>query len=87
MLAVGLALILSACAHQTTKYVADPPGFWFGIWNGLTMVFAIVGHLMDDSIRIYAFPNSGGWYDFGYAIGVGSWGAISGAVGAAVRGR
>lgn len=50
------------------------------------MVFAIVG-LMDDSIRIYAFPNSGGWYDCGYAIGVGSWGAISGAVGAAVRGR
>jgi hypothetical protein len=21
-------------------------------------------------VRIYAFPNSGGWYDFGYLFGV-----------------
>jgi hypothetical protein len=40
-----------------------------GVWNGLTVFFGLIGHLFDNSIRIYAFPNSGGWYDFGFFLG------------------
>jgi hypothetical protein len=28
----------------------------------------------DHDIRVYAFPNNGGWYDFGVLLGVGSLG-------------
>ena len=29
--------------------------------------------LFKDGYRIYAFPNSGAWYDFGYLIGLTCW--------------
>lgn len=47
----------------------DPPGFFLGIFHGLTIIFSLIGSLFSD-IRIYSFPNSGGWYDFGYVIGL-----------------
>jgi hypothetical protein len=50
----------------------DPPGFFMGLWNGFTIFFALIGHIFHSSIRIYAFPNSGGWYDFGFFLGVGA---------------
>jgi hypothetical protein len=36
--------------------------------HGFLIVFSLIGSIFTD-YRIYAFPNSGGWYDFGYAIG------------------
>jgi hypothetical protein len=67
---VACTMLLVACAHQPPAEAFDPPGFFSGLWNGLTILFALVGHLFDDGVRIYAFPNSGGWYDFGYFLGV-----------------
>jgi hypothetical protein len=34
------------------------------------------------SVRVYAFPNSGGWYDFGFMLGLGwlFWGGGSRAI-------
>jgi hypothetical protein len=63
---VASILLLVSCAHQPIPETYDPPGFFMGLWNGLTIFFA----LFDSSIRIYAFPNSGGWYDFGFFLGV-----------------
>ncbi len=62
------ALILSACAHQPPPMTYDPPGFFSGLWHGFIILFSLIGGIFTD-IRIYAFPNSGGWYDFGYFIG------------------
>jgi hypothetical protein len=76
----GLIFVLTGCAYQTTSYVHDPAGFWVGLWNGATIAFSMVGHLIDNSIRIYTFPNNGGWYDFGYVLGVGAWGVVGGGV-------
>jgi hypothetical protein len=67
---VASILTLASCAHQPLPEAYDPPGFFIGLWNGLTIFFALIGHLFDSSIRIYAFPNSGGWYDFGFFVGV-----------------
>jgi len=36
--------------------------------HGFLIFFSFVGGLFTD-MRIYSFPNSGGWYDFGYLIG------------------
>jgi hypothetical protein len=45
-----------------------------GLWHGVVAPFALFAHIFDNNIRIYAFPNSGGWYDFGFILGVGAWG-------------
>ncbi len=62
------ALILSACATQPHPSAYEPPGFWMGIVHGFMILFSLIGSIFAD-YRIYAFPNSGGWYDFGYFIG------------------
>jgi hypothetical protein len=62
-------LLLTSCATQPRPVAADTPGFWSGLLHGFLILFSFIGSLFSDSYRIYAFPNSGGWYDFGYLIG------------------
>ena len=64
------ALAVVGCAHQPVSEASDPPGFFTGLVHGFIIVFSFVGSLFAD-VRIYSFPNSGGWYDFGYLIGAG----------------
>jgi hypothetical protein len=64
-----IASVLTACATQPHPTADDPPGFWSGALHGFTILFSLVGSIFSD-VRIYAFPNSGGWYDFGYFLGV-----------------
>ena len=63
------AFFLAGCATQPAPVGDDLPGFFSGIWNGLCAPFALVGSIFWN-VRIYAFPNSGGWYDFGYILGI-----------------
>jgi hypothetical protein len=69
---IATMLLLAACATQPEPTAYNSPGFFAGFWNGLTIFFSLIGHLINPSIRIYAFPNSGGWYDLGFFIGVGT---------------
>jgi hypothetical protein len=83
-LAILAVLMLAACAAQPmVQPSAQAPGFFFGLWHGFIAWFAMIGHLFNHHIRVYAFPNAGGWYDFGFLIGI-SIGAGGG--GAAARG-
>ena len=76
-----LAVLLSACASQVDAGVADEagtPGFWWGLWHGFVFPWAWIGSLFDSEIAVYAVPNRGGWYDFGFFLGItvlggGSW--------------
>jgi hypothetical protein len=72
---------LASCATQPHTEAMDAPGLFMGLWHGFIIVFSFVGSLFMDH-RIYAFPNSGGWYDFGFLIGASS--ALGGS-GAAAR--
>lgn len=63
--AVGFA----GCATQSLERIVDPPGFLFGLLHGFIILFSFIGSLFMD-ISIYAFPNNGGWYDFGFLLGV-----------------
>jgi hypothetical protein len=65
---VLIALVVSSCATQPRPEAYDPPGFFSGLLHGFLMLFGFVASLFTN-VRIYAFPNSGGWYDFGYLIG------------------
>ena len=71
--ALGLAaLALSACvATQSPNAVAaSAPGFLLGLWHGFIFPIAWVISLFDSDISVYAVPNNGGWYDFGYFLGI-----------------
>jgi len=63
----GLAAILTACATQPAAQ-PDVPGFAAGLFHGFAALFALAGSLYFH-IRIYAFPNSGFWYDAGFVLG------------------
>jgi len=58
----------ASCAYQPRHDASNPPGFWLGLLHGFTIVVSFIGSWFTD-VRIYAFPNSGGWYDFGYLLG------------------
>jgi hypothetical protein len=67
LLALGL---LAACATQpeAVSQPAGPPGFLLGLVHGFISPFALVAEIFTH-VRVYAYPNSGGWYDFGFVIG------------------
>jgi hypothetical protein len=66
-----IVLLLASCASQPPPEVINPPGFWSGLLHGFLMLFSLIGSIFTD-VRIYAFPNSGGWYDFGFFLGAAS---------------
>jgi hypothetical protein len=69
---IPLAL-LAACARQSAAAVSaapDTPGFLLGLWHGVIFPVAWLLSLLMPQVAIYAVPNTGGWYDFGYFLGV-----------------
>ncbi len=69
--ALAAPLLLAACATQTAAAVAPAaPGFLLGLWHGFIFPFAWALSLIMPDVSIYAVPNNGGWYDFGYFIGI-----------------
>jgi hypothetical protein len=80
-----LGAILTGCAKEPPSYLYNPdalvflnhcvahgmPDFWSGLGDGFTMMFAfVVRCLSNPNVRIYAFPNSGIGYEFGFIMGV-----------------
>ncbi len=63
--------LLAACAKQVPAGV-DPaaPGFLLGLWHGFIFPVAWVFSLFAPDVAVYAVPNNGGWYDFGYFLGI-----------------
>ena len=73
--ATVLLLVIAGCAHQPparlASLVSHPPGFFHGFLHGFLILFSFIGSLFTD-IRIYSFPNAGGWYDLGFLLGAAS---------------
>lgn len=70
--ALGLPLFLAACAATKAPEAVQPkaPGFLLGLWHGFIFPVAWIVSLFSDKVSIYAVPNNGGWYDFGYFLGI-----------------
>lgn len=66
------AFALTACAATQGPAAVEPsaPGFLLGLWHGFIFPVAWVISLFTDKVAIYAVPNNGGWYDFGYFLGI-----------------
>ena len=72
-IAVLAPLLLAACARQTGEVVSHAPGtpgLLLGLWHGFIFPWAWIGSLFDPKIAVYAVPNTGGWYDFGFFLGI-----------------
>jgi len=72
---IGLTVLplLTACARQASDAVSNAPhtpGFLLGLWHGFIFPVAWVISLFLSNVAIYAVPNTGGWYDFGYFLGI-----------------
>ena len=65
-------LALSACAATQAPDAVAPtaPGFLLGLWHGFIFPVAWVVSLFVPKVAVYAVPNNGGWYDFGYFLGI-----------------
>ena len=69
--AIAALLLLAGCAAQVSSAVEpEAPGFLLGLWHGFIFPVAWVISLFMPDAAVYAVPNNGGWYDFGYFIGI-----------------
>ena len=69
---IALSLVLTACIAKQSSAAVSPngPGFLDGVLHGFIFPVAWIVSLFTDKIAVYAVPNNGGWYNFGYFIGV-----------------
>ncbi len=65
-----VAVLLVSCAANNEMYLVKPAGFWAGLWHGLIIIIAFIISLFTDKVTIYEVHNSGGWYNFGFVLGV-----------------
>jgi hypothetical protein len=71
VLSISLFLALAACAKQLPSAVQpEAPGFLLGLWHGFIFPVAWFLSLIVPDVAVYAVPNNGGWYDFGYFLGI-----------------
>jgi len=73
---VLLCLLLVACGagpNQLAK-TAGPQGkaagFWLGLWHGLIAPVTFVISLFSDTVEMFEVHNNGGWYNFGFLLGM-----------------
>ena len=72
----SLALIFTACTAGDAQFTEiNQAGFFYGLWHGVISFITLIIHIFNDGIMVYETTNTGGWYDFGFLIGVTSiWG-------------
>ncbi len=65
----AVLLLLAGCASQP---LIEPGarGFFWGLFDGAVAPISFVISLFSNGTRIYAYPNSGLWYDIGFLIGI-----------------
>jgi len=73
---VLVILSLSACVagpnalEDTPGARMKPAGFLLGLWHGFISLFTFVISLFSKRVGVYEVYNSGGWYDFGFILGI-----------------
>ena len=69
---LAASLFLAACVATEAPSSISPeaPGFLLGVWHGFIFPVSFILSLFTDDIAVYAVPNNGHWYDFGYFVGI-----------------
>jgi hypothetical protein len=75
-----LALVLltmAGCAAGPNEMTNSPDeegkvaGFWQGLWHGIIAPITFIISLFSDKVNVYEVHNNGGWYTFGFLLGLG----------------
>ena len=68
---IPFVLLLTSCAAGNAQFSEEnPAGFWYGLWHGVIAVITLIIHIFNESVTVYEIDNTGGWYDFGFLLGV-----------------
>jgi len=71
---VLFSLIACTAGHNqmvdSVDRVGDIAGFWQGLWHGFIVLFSFLWSLFSDNVSVYEIHNNGGWYNFGFVLGV-----------------
>ena len=70
LLVATLALFACAASQSPSAVRPEAPGFLYGLWHGFIFPVAWAFSVFTDQVAVYAVPNNGGWYDFGYFLGI-----------------
>ena len=76
LILTAMVLVLSSCAPGPNSLVGTPDaegktaGFWWGLWHGIISPVTFIISLFNDNVNIYEVVNNGGWYNFGFMVGM-----------------
>ena len=71
LILIPFILLLSSCAAGDAQFTQDnTAGFWYGLWHGIIAFISLIIHIFNENITVYEINNTGGWYDFGFLLGV-----------------
>lgn len=45
-------------------------GFFQGLWHGIISLVTLIISLFNKNVSVYEIYNNGGWYDFGFILGM-----------------
>ncbi|MCU7842935.1 MAG: hypothetical protein KZQ93_03755 [Candidatus Thiodiazotropha sp. (ex Monitilora ramsayi)] len=67
----SLVLLLTSCTAGNAQFTPESPaGFFWGLWHGVISVISLIIHIFNENVVVYELDNIGGWYDFGFLLGV-----------------
>jgi hypothetical protein len=75
-LVVLVLVILASCAPgpnqlaDTANSQGQVAGFWRGLWNGIIAPITFIISLFTRNVQMYEVHNNGGWYNFGFLLGM-----------------
>ena len=73
VLLVLVLVLFTACAagpNEMQSREGEVAGFWLGLWHGLIAPITFIISLFNHNVNIYEVVNNGGWYNFGFIMGV-----------------
>jgi len=74
--ALIVLIILAGCAPGNNELTdsadreGEVAGFWLGVWQGIIAPVTFIISLFSDKVDMYEVHNNGGWYNFGFLLGV-----------------
>lgn len=70
LLFIIVLVFITSCTPGSENFHEESAGFFMGLWHGFIALFTFIGSLFIDNLGIYEINNNGGWYNFGFIIGI-----------------
>jgi hypothetical protein len=71
-----LLVVTAGCAPGANNLANTPDeqgniaGFWQGLWHGIIAPVTFIISLFSANVHMYEVHNNGGWYNFGFLLGM-----------------